>query len=161
MLPLGTCSNLFTWGPILPYPTPSHSSGGSKGGVRDAWPPGCWNSFNFMQFLGKFGEIVCWHPSLGVGAPSSEKSWIRHCIDQFQPVHLGKRMIGHRLKGLLVYVLLTQVNLFVYKWINKISCSVFYLIGFSFLQVLRIVAVHKCISVGQKVLYQRWVLGNV
>ena len=29
------------------------------------------NSFNFMQFLGKFGEIVCWHrgPPWRVGAP--------------------------------------------------------------------------------------------
>ena len=25
-------------------------------------PPGGPNSFNFMQFLGKFGKIVCWHP---------------------------------------------------------------------------------------------------
>ena len=24
-------------------------------------PPGGPNSFNFMQFLGKFGKIVCWH----------------------------------------------------------------------------------------------------
>ena len=33
-------------------------SGGSKGGVRDARPPGRPNSFNFMQFLGEFGKIV-------------------------------------------------------------------------------------------------------
>ena len=25
-------------------------------------PPGGPNSFNFMQFLGNFGEIVCWRP---------------------------------------------------------------------------------------------------
>ena len=25
-------------------------------------PPGGPNSFNFMQFLGKFGKIVCWRP---------------------------------------------------------------------------------------------------
>ena len=37
------------------------------------------NSFNFMQFLGNFGKIVCWHPPWRVGAPSSGKSWIRHC----------------------------------------------------------------------------------
>ena len=41
------------------------SSGGSKGGARDAHPlhrgP---DSFNFMQFLGKFGKIVCWRPLL-------------------------------------------------------------------------------------------------
>ena len=43
-------------------------------------PPGGPNSFNFMQFLGKFGKIVCWRPPWGVGAPSSGKSWIRHCI---------------------------------------------------------------------------------
>ena len=40
------------------------------------------NSFNFMQFLGNFGKIVCWRPPppCGVGAPSSEKSWIRHWL---------------------------------------------------------------------------------
>ena len=32
---------------------------------------------NFMQFLGKFGEIVCWRPR-GVGTPSLVKSWICH-----------------------------------------------------------------------------------
>ena len=40
------------------------------------------NSFNFMQFLGNFGEIVCWCPATlppRVGAPTSGKSWIRHC----------------------------------------------------------------------------------
>ena len=25
-------------------------------------PPGGQNSLNFMQFLGKFGKIVCWRP---------------------------------------------------------------------------------------------------
>ena len=53
------------------------TSGGSKGtpGTRPQGP----NSFNFMQFLGKFGKIVCWRAPWGVGAPSSGKSWIRHC----------------------------------------------------------------------------------
>ena len=51
-----------------------------RGGARDVRPPpGGPNSFNFMQFLGKFGKIVCWRPPWGVGAPSSGKSWIRHC----------------------------------------------------------------------------------
>ena len=36
-------------------------SGGSKGGTRDVRPPGL-NSFNFMQFLRKFGKIVYWVP---------------------------------------------------------------------------------------------------
>ena len=52
-------------------------SGGSKGGERDVPTPGGPNSFNFMQFLGKFGKFLCWRPP-GVGA-SSGKSWIRHC----------------------------------------------------------------------------------
>ena len=29
--------------------------------ILDARPPGP-NSFKFMQCLGKFGKIVCWHP---------------------------------------------------------------------------------------------------
>ena len=32
-------------------------------------PPGGPNSFNFMQFLGKFGKIVCWRPPPGELAP--------------------------------------------------------------------------------------------
>ena len=48
-------------------------------GVRGTCPPNR-NSLNFMQFLGKFDEIVCWRPPPlgGVGAPSSGKFWIRH-----------------------------------------------------------------------------------
>ena len=30
--------------------------------ILDARPPRGPNSFNFMQFLGKFGKIVCWRP---------------------------------------------------------------------------------------------------
>ena len=44
-------------------------------------PPQGPNSYNFMQFLGKFGKIVGWRPPWRVGAPSSGKSWIPHCID--------------------------------------------------------------------------------
>ena len=39
-----------------------------RGGARDARPRGP-NSFNFMQFLGKFGEIVCWRPPGKLGPP--------------------------------------------------------------------------------------------
>ena len=42
-------------------------------------PPGGPNSFDFMQFLGNFGKIVCWGPTWGFGATSSGKSCIRHC----------------------------------------------------------------------------------
>ena len=45
-------------------------SGGSKGGVRGTCPPQGRNSFNFMQFLGKFGEIVCWRPPGELAPPS-------------------------------------------------------------------------------------------
>ena len=37
------------------------SSNGSKGHEGCA-PPGGANSFNFMQFLGKFGKFTCWCP---------------------------------------------------------------------------------------------------
>ena len=30
--------------------------------ILDTRPPGGPNSFNFMQFLGNFGKIVCWRP---------------------------------------------------------------------------------------------------
>ena len=43
-------------------------SGGSKGGVRDMRPRGP-NSFNFMQFLRKYGKILCWHPPAEELAP--------------------------------------------------------------------------------------------
>ena len=45
-----------------------HNSGGSKGGARDAHPPGGPNSFNFMQFLGKFGKIVRMRPPPPLGS---------------------------------------------------------------------------------------------
>ena len=43
---------------------------GDLGGARDAGHPSP-NSFNFMQFLGKFGKIVCWAPLPRVGATTS------------------------------------------------------------------------------------------
>ena len=58
-----------------------HASDGSKGGRRGcAPPPGGQNFFIFMQFLVKIDKIIGWCPSLGVGAPSSGKSWICHCM---------------------------------------------------------------------------------
>ena len=35
------------------------------------------NSFNFMQFLGKFGRIVCWHPR------ELAPSHLSHCLEYF------------------------------------------------------------------------------
>ena len=55
-------------------------SGGSKGGRKGrAPPPDGQNFFIFMQFSAKIYKIIGWRPPLGVGAPSSGKSWIRHC----------------------------------------------------------------------------------
>ena len=47
-----------------------HSGGyrGAQGATPPPPPPGRPNSFDFMQFSGKFGKIVCWR-SWGVGAP--------------------------------------------------------------------------------------------
>ena len=54
----------------------SEISGGSKGGARDAPPPGGPNSFIFMQFsakiIGSHTHFGSWRP------PPSGKSWIRH-----------------------------------------------------------------------------------
>ena len=51
-----------------------------QGGREGRVSPGP-NSLNFIQFLGKFGKIVCCRPPSPrrVGAPTSEKSWIRQC----------------------------------------------------------------------------------
>ena len=55
-------------------------SGGSKGGgARGTRTPRGPNSFNFMQFMGKLSKSYVGAPPWGVGAPSSGKSWIRHC----------------------------------------------------------------------------------
>ena len=59
------------------------------------WYAACWNAIlyfpnfawadlrgrgcNLMQFWGKFGKILCWHPRR-VCAPTSGKSWIGHCF---------------------------------------------------------------------------------
>ena len=37
-------------------------SGGSKGGAQGMSPPPGPNSFNFMQFSGKYIKIICWRP---------------------------------------------------------------------------------------------------
>ena len=39
------------------------------GGTGGAHPPGHPNSFDFMQFSGKFGKIICWRPPLGSWRP--------------------------------------------------------------------------------------------
>ena len=36
--------------------------GGGGGGREGRVPPGWPNSFDFMQFSGKFGKIICWLP---------------------------------------------------------------------------------------------------
>ena len=43
-------------------------------------PPGGPNSFNFMQFWENLAKSYVGAPPRGVGAPSSGKSWIRHCF---------------------------------------------------------------------------------
>ena len=57
-----------------------NSSGGSKGGGARGTraPPLAQNFFIFMQFTGKIDQIIGWRLPLGF-APSSGKSWIRHC----------------------------------------------------------------------------------
>ena len=54
-----------------------HLIGGSRGGREGRTPPpGRPNSFDFMQFSGKFGVFT---PPLEGSRPPSGKSWIRHC----------------------------------------------------------------------------------
>ena len=45
-------------------------------------PPGGPNSFNFMQFMGKFGKIICWRPPGELappprGNPGSATGWLQ------------------------------------------------------------------------------------
>ena len=61
-----------------------------RGGARDARPPAGPNSFNFMQFLGKFGKIVCWQSYVGTilgelappprGNPGSATEWVTYSV---------------------------------------------------------------------------------
>ena len=54
----------------------SNNIGGSRGGHEGRTPPpGRPNSFDFMQFSGKFGVFT---PPLEGSRPPSGKSWIRH-----------------------------------------------------------------------------------
>ena len=55
-----------------------------RGDAGDAHPPRGPNSFNFMKFWENFGKIIYWLPPWGVGAPSSGKSWIRHCREKLK-----------------------------------------------------------------------------
>ena len=66
-------------------------SGRSKGVVRDVHPlvP---NYFNFMQFLGKFGKIICWCPLLGSWCPHLGKILdlpLQMCIEWLLGVQRG------------------------------------------------------------------------
>ena len=74
-------------------------SGGSRGGGA---LPGRPNSFDFMQFSGKFGKIVCWAPPLGRLAPPPPpgKSWIRRWPLTFVSIechHVGVFTLGETL----------------------------------------------------------------
>ena len=77
--------------------------GGSRGGVRDAHPPpGRPNSFDFMQFSGKFGVFT---PPLEGSRPPSGKSWIRHCHYMLQlarSINVG--VIGLRLSKSVIRI---------------------------------------------------------
>ena len=80
----------------------NNCSGGSKGAQGMRAPPGGPNSFNFMQFLGNFGKIVCWRPpgelappprgnpgsATELDLPPSGKSWIRRWQQIFCEVPL-------------------------------------------------------------------------
>ena len=58
------CCNFMVFSPFKVNVT--YYIGGSKGGREGCVPPpGGPNSFNFMQFFGKFGNFVCWCPLLG------------------------------------------------------------------------------------------------
>ena len=65
--------------------SPTFSSGGSKGGARDARPPGVKILSISCSFWENLVKLYVGAPR-GVGAPSSGKSWIRHCKQQFSPL---------------------------------------------------------------------------
>ena len=63
------------------YPR-KYGIGGSRGGREGRTPPpGRPNSFDFMQFSGKFGVFT--PPLEGSRPPPSGKSWIRHCTGTY------------------------------------------------------------------------------
>ena len=72
-----------------------HWSGRSKGGAVNACPPppSGQKFFIFMQFLAKIYKIIGSYPlPPGVGAPSSGKSCIRHCI-KYVPCFIHHREV--------------------------------------------------------------------
>ena len=64
--------NLFqiTFGQTLTGVGPVAYLRGVGGGRKGHEPPGGPNSFNFVQFLGKSGKIVCWRPPAELAPPS-------------------------------------------------------------------------------------------
>ena len=60
-----------------------------RGGVRDVHPPWGPKFFQFHAVFGKIWQNRMLAPPWGVGAPSSEKSWIRHWVG-INHVHFWK-----------------------------------------------------------------------
>ena len=50
-------------------------------------PPPRPNSFNFMQFWGKFGKIVCWPPPQPRGNPGSATGVSKQYFQSQMPLH--------------------------------------------------------------------------
>ena len=80
--------------------------------ARGTRPPGGQNSFNFMQFLGKFGQIVCWctpwrlakwSPCIKCIELSHTSHWTIHHIGPYITLGYASKFtmhhIGHTSKG--------------------------------------------------------------
>ena len=64
-------SNSKGWSEVIRQLSAVADLGGAKGGPPAPPPPEHTNSFDFMQFSGKFGKIICWRPP-GELAPPGE-----------------------------------------------------------------------------------------
>ena len=95
-------------------------------------PPGGPNSFNFMQFLGKFGKIVCWRPPGELappprGNPGSATDIIQHKLNTninlfktWWEIMIAENLTVNQKQSLNMYVDPDKFNIIEFFFVNPI-----------------------------------------
>ena len=85
--------------------TYTETSGRSKGGHEGRAPPGGPNSFNFMQFWGKYGKIVCWCPPGELAPPPRGNPGSTTGNSQLTQMHICRLFTPRNMTLKMVWIL--------------------------------------------------------